>query len=304
MLRFVMKHPQYRIEMVFCSFQIKPNPSQGKIYVSMKTKFVLRPGSKNPKAPLYLHITGNSKRERLNLDLHISKDLWNERKQKLICKISNSDDTILKDVSDTNLILDNLLAKITNIKTVYRLSEQVISPSILKKELIDGLPRVNFCSYFKFKLEEERVFVKHGTYRKLKSVLKDRTSVFVGQSGVGKSSLVKTLLPGVDIEVGELSEKYAEGMNTTTIARLFHFPHGGELIDSPGVREFGLWHMEQGQVLDGFIEFRPFLGRCKFRNCKHHSEPGCELQAALVRGDISERRLASFEVIVSSLKVL
>jgi ribosome biogenesis GTPase len=139
---------------------------------------------------------------------------------------------------------------------------------------------------------------------KLKSVLKDRTSVFVGQSGVGKSSLVKTLLPGVDIEVGELSEKYAEGMNTTTIARLFHFPHGGELIDSPGVREFGLWHMEQGQVLDGFIEFRPFLGRCKFRNCKHHSEPGCELQAALVRGDISERRLASFEVIVSSLKVL
>ncbi|MFT5133542.1 MAG: ribosome biogenesis GTPase [Gammaproteobacteria bacterium] len=138
----------------------------------------------------------------------------------------------------------------------------------------------------------------------LKTVLKDRTSVFVGQSGVGKSSLIKTLLPGVDIEVGALSEKYSVGMNTTTIARLFHFPDGGDLIDSPGVREFGLWHMERAQVLDGFIEFRPFLGRCKFRNCLHKSEPGCELQAALERGDISERRLSSFDAIAHSLEML
>ena len=138
----------------------------------------------------------------------------------------------------------------------------------------------------------------------LKAILKDRTSVFVGQSGVGKSSLIKSLLPGVDIKVGELSEKHAEGMHTTTIAKLFHFADGGDLIDSPGVREFGLWHMHRAQVLDGFIEFRPYLGNCKFRNCLHQSEPGCELLTALQRGDISERRLASFEAIARSLEVL
>ncbi len=138
----------------------------------------------------------------------------------------------------------------------------------------------------------------------LKAVLKDHTSVFVGQSGVGKSSLIKALLPGVDIKVGELSERYAEGTHTTTTAKLFHFPDGGDLVDSPGVREFGLWHMEREQVLDGFIEIRPFLGNCKFRNCKHQSEPGCELLAALERGEISERRMASFEAIACSLDSL
>ncbi len=138
----------------------------------------------------------------------------------------------------------------------------------------------------------------------LETFLKDRTSVFVGQSGVGKSSLIKSLLPGVDIKIGELSEKHGEGMHTTTTARLFHFPNGGDLIDSPGVREFGLWHMEREQVLDGFIEFRPYLGRCKFRDCLHQNEPGCELREALKRGDINERRLNSFESIAQSLEAL
>ena len=138
----------------------------------------------------------------------------------------------------------------------------------------------------------------------LEATLKDRISVFVGQSGVGKSSLIKSLLPGVDVKIGELSEKYAEGMHTTTTAKLFHFPRGGDLIDSPGVREFGLWHMEREQVLDGFVEFRPYLGRCKFRNCLHDNEPGCELQEAVKRGDISERRLKSFELIAKSLEAL
>jgi ribosome biogenesis GTPase len=135
----------------------------------------------------------------------------------------------------------------------------------------------------------------------LKTILKDRTSVFVGQSGVGKSSIINALLPGVDIKEGELSKAHATGMHTTTTAKLFHLPEGGDLVDSPGVREFGLWHMEREQVLDGFIEFRPFLGHCKFRDCTHQHEPGCELLAALERGDISERRLNSFESIANSL---
>ncbi|MEE8056443.1 MAG: small ribosomal subunit biogenesis GTPase RsgA [Pseudomonadales bacterium] len=138
----------------------------------------------------------------------------------------------------------------------------------------------------------------------LKSVLKDRTSVFVGQSGVGKSSLMNVLLPGINIKVGALSKGQAKGTHTTTTAKLFHFPNGGDLVDSPGIREFGLWHMERDQVLDGFVECRPFLGHCKFRDCRHHSEPGCALLAALGRGEISERRLASFEAIANSLEML
>ncbi|MGK0498409.1 MAG: ribosome biogenesis GTPase [Oceanicoccus sp.] len=138
----------------------------------------------------------------------------------------------------------------------------------------------------------------------LKAILKDRTSVFVGQSGVGKSSLINMLLPGVDLKVGALSQGKAKGTHTTTTAKLFHFPDGGDLVDSPGIREFGLWHMERHQVLDGFSEFRPFLGHCKFRDCKHQVEPGCELLAAVERGDISRRRLNSFESIANSLENL
>jgi ribosome biogenesis GTPase / thiamine phosphate phosphatase len=138
----------------------------------------------------------------------------------------------------------------------------------------------------------------------LKSILKDRISVFVGQSGVGKSSLINALLPGVDIKVGALSKRLAKGTHTTTTAKLFHFPEGGDLIDSPGIREFGLWHMEREEVLSGFVEFRPFLGLCKFRNCQHTHEPGCRLLEALEQNQISEQRLASFEAIANSLEML
>ncbi|MCR8923109.1 small ribosomal subunit biogenesis GTPase RsgA [Dasania sp. GY-MA-18] len=138
----------------------------------------------------------------------------------------------------------------------------------------------------------------------LKSTLKDRTSVFVGQSGVGKSSLINALLPGVDIKVGELSQARNKGTHTTTTAKLFHFPEGGDLIDSPGIREFGLWHMSREQVADGFVEFRPYLNNCKFRDCKHEGEPGCSLQAAIAEGKISPERIASYASIANSLEQL
>lgn len=143
-----------------------------KLYVSMRTKFILRTDSKKTKHPLYLHITGNSKRERLNLDLHISEKMWDEQKQRMIFKKKEEDENVIKEAQDTNLILDNILAKITNIKTVYRLSEKVITPILLKRELMDGLPRVNFCSYYQHKLEEEKKLLKKGTYKKHEAVLK------------------------------------------------------------------------------------------------------------------------------------
>ncbi|CAD5106540.1 small ribosomal subunit biogenesis GTPase RsgA [Zestomonas carbonaria] len=140
-----------------------------------------------------------------------------------------------------------------------------------------------------------------GGMEELQRLLDGHVSVFVGQSGVGKSSLVNSLLPDVDTRVGALSELTGKGTHTTTTARLFHFPGGGDLIDSPGIREFGLGHVSRADIEDGFIEFRDLLGHCRFRDCKHDREPGCALLAALEDGRIQPQRLASYRHILASL---
>ncbi|MCL4110193.1 UNVERIFIED_CONTAM: hypothetical protein GTU68_026713 [Idotea baltica] len=132
--------------------------------------------------------------------------------------------------------------------------------------------------------------------------LGDRTSVFVGQSGVGKSSLVNLLLPEVDLRVGALSESTNKGVHTTTTAQLFHIPTGGVLIDSPGIREFGLWHMSKQQIEAGFREFHPMLGSCKFRNCQHDQEPGCTILEGVSNGTVSEKRLNSYRQMIASVE--
>ncbi|MCQ4271620.1 small ribosomal subunit biogenesis GTPase RsgA [Pseudomonas kuykendallii] len=140
-----------------------------------------------------------------------------------------------------------------------------------------------------------------GGMEALQARLDGHVSVFVGQSGVGKSSLVNSLLPGVDTRVGGLSEVTGKGTHTTTTARLFHFPGGGELIDSPGIREFGLGHVSRDDVEAGFIEFADLLGTCRFRDCKHDREPGCALLKALEEGRIQPQRIASYRHIIASL---
>ncbi|PAU76924.1 small ribosomal subunit biogenesis GTPase RsgA [Halomonas salipaludis] len=132
--------------------------------------------------------------------------------------------------------------------------------------------------------------------------LTGRTSVFVGQSGVGKSSLIDRLLPDHALRIGALSEDSRKGTHTTTTAMLYHLPAGGELIDSPGIREFGLTHLDAEQVTVGFIEFHDYLGRCRFRDCRHREEPGCALLAAVERGDIHPQRFASYRRILASLE--
>ena len=140
-----------------------------------------------------------------------------------------------------------------------------------------------------------------GGMQALQERLNGHVSVFVGQSGVGKSSLVNSLLPGVDTRVGPLSEQTGAGTHTTTTARLFHFPGGGKLIDSPGIREFGLGHVSRDDVEAGFIEFHELLGHCRFRDCKHDREPGCALLKALEEGRIQQQRMNSYRHILSSL---
>nr|WP_086938066.1 small ribosomal subunit biogenesis GTPase RsgA [Thaumasiovibrio occultus] len=135
----------------------------------------------------------------------------------------------------------------------------------------------------------------------LQDELCDRINIFVGQSGVGKSSMVNTLIPEVDAEVGDVSENSGLGQHTTTAARLYHFPRGGDLIDSPGVREFGLWHLEKEDVTKAFVEFRDYLGGCKFRDCKHKDDPGCLLRSAVEDGHITATRFDSYHRIVDSM---
>lgn len=132
--------------------------------------------------------------------------------------------------------------------------------------------------------------------------LNSRTSILVGQSGVGKSSLIKALLPDQDIRIGELSRATGLGTHTTTRTTLYHLPGGGDLIDSPGVRSFGLWNVTPADVARGFVEFRPYLGACRFNDCRHRVEPGCALQEAASEGKIHPRRLASYHSIVDSLR--
>ena len=134
-----------------------------------------------------------------------------------------------------------------------------------------------------------------GGLDELQAALAGHTTAFVGQSGVGKSSLISALLPHEqDIRIGELSHAVTKGRHTTTAARLYHLPAGGDLIDSPGIREFSLAHLDAARTAHGFVEFRPHLGRCRFRDCVHRNEPGCALREAVAAGTVSAARYASF----------
>ncbi|MEX2476511.1 small ribosomal subunit biogenesis GTPase RsgA [Marinobacter sp.] len=135
----------------------------------------------------------------------------------------------------------------------------------------------------------------------VEDLVRNQTSVFVGQSGVGKSSIIQTLLPDESLRVGALSESTGKGTHTTTTAKLFHLAIGGALIDSPGIREFGLWHMTPREIEYGFREIRDLIGHCRFRNCRHLGDPGCAIDGAASEGRISQARLKSFHRILSDM---
>lgn len=129
----------------------------------------------------------------------------------------------------------------------------------------------------------------------LKQALNNQISVFVGQSGVGKSSLISSLLPHEEnIAIDKISMVSELGKHTTRNSRYYHLPSGGALIDSPGVREFSLWDIDCSMIAQGYKEFKPYLSQCKFRNCTHIDTPQCAIIDALNKGKISTQRYENY----------
>lgn len=132
----------------------------------------------------------------------------------------------------------------------------------------------------------------------LKRELHDRISVFVGKSGVGKSSLLNTIQPGLGLKVKEVSRVTGKGRHTTSHLEMFPLQVEGlkgAVVDTPGTREFGLWDIEEDDLALFFPEMRPYVGRCRFGlDCQHNEEPGCAIRKAVTAGDISPRRYQSF----------
>ncbi len=135
----------------------------------------------------------------------------------------------------------------------------------------------------------------------LKQWLKNQTSVLVGQSGMGKSTIVNALLPNSAVRTQEVSTVLDSGKHTTTAAHLYHLDSDSDLIDSPGLQEFGLNHLNIEELEHAFIEFRPFLGKCRFNNCKHIHEPDCAVISAVENGKVSPVRLAFYQAMTEEI---
>ncbi|AOU97561.1 ribosome small subunit-dependent GTPase A [Acidihalobacter yilgarnensis] len=136
----------------------------------------------------------------------------------------------------------------------------------------------------------------------MRARLAGRTSLLVGQSGVGKSSLTRALDPSLEIRVGVLSALTGEGRHTTTHAHLYALPSGGDLIDSPGVRDFAPYAPDREALLEGFSEIAARLGHCRFHNCQHRAEPGCAVKEAVEAGEIAATRLRNFLALSTEMR--
>ena len=186
---------------------------------------------------------------------------------------------------DSYLVMTEYL----NLHACIVLNKTDLASEKLREELLTGYATLNYPILFTGRDQ-------HDGFKQLQNTLDNQTSVFVGQSGVGKSSLIAQMQPeeSAKIQVAEISDKSELGCHTTSNSCFYHIPTGGALIDSPGVREFGLWHMPAIEIAKGFREFRPYLSKCKFRDCNHRDAPDCALLEAVKNKSITRQRYENY----------
>ena len=153
--------------------------------------------------------------------------------------------------------------------------------------------RVRLDPYFQAGYEVRELSALAGA-ESLRPLLAGQATVLVGQSGMGKSTIINALIPEAQVATREISVFLASGRHTTTQARLHRLDANSTLIDCPGLQEFGLHHLSPQDIESGFVEFRSFLGQCRFQDCRHLREPGCALSRAAAEGAIHPRRLEMF----------
>lgn len=136
----------------------------------------------------------------------------------------------------------------------------------------------------------------------LRPFLDGQTSILIGQSGMGKSTLINSLIPDAKAATREISTALGSGKHTTTHAQYYELADSSALIDSPGLQEFGLHHLNRETLASAFVEFRPYLGHCRFRDCRHRREPDCAILEAVNNGQIDGGRIASFHRLSDELQ--
>ncbi len=179
---------------------------------------------------------------------------------------------------------------------------------INKVDLLDDEPKAQEAIMFWKDLYEELGYsvlmtsaISGMGVQELGDALSGKTSVVSGPSGVGKTSLLNAIEPELNLTTGEVSEKTQKGKHTTTFATL-HQIAGGFVVDTPGIREYGVWDMDPEELGGYFVEFRPFIGHCRFPDCTHDHEPGCAITEAVDEDQISAERYASYLNILASLR--
>jgi ribosome biogenesis GTPase len=169
---------------------------------------------------------------------------------------------------------------------------------------VDKAPAAPLASRFSragYRVLETSVATGEGIAQ-FSAALRGHTAVVTGPSGAGKSSLLNMVEPGLGLRTGEISEKARRGKNTTVGALMIPLANGGFLVDTPGFSEVGLWGIDPQELASCFPEMRPLLGECRFQDCRHRTEPGCAIRAAVERGDIAADRLESNHVLLRELE--
>lgn len=152
-----------------------------------------------------------------------------------------------------------------------------------------------------YKIEATSIHQKEGLDI-VKALLKGKTTLLSGHSGVGKSSLLNVLFPDLNLRTGEVSSWSGKGLHTTTFAEMHNLHFGGRVIDTPGVREFGLVDIDREELAQYFPEMRDVMHQCQFNNCQHLNEPDCAVKTAVQQGIISAERYASYLTIRDSIR--